>query len=361
MFNLVCFLALLLPPQIARADPADALAPISDGTGGPRALAGPLPTSTVPEAMATVNLSTGAARASYPFVLPRARGQAQPALFLEYDSSRGTGFAGEGWSLGLPSIVRKGASAQPAWDNPALGIFNKVFFDDFYIDGKLLVPICQVSGGSCVLGSPQAGEVFPGTIPGGFSQTSLDGWLYLRREIDDGNRYFLSPDSRTFVCQTKAGTILQFGHPLDAKTADGLEIPRDTPTDPSGAPYRWNLVRNIDASGNAVWFVWDTLQSKLPSGASNPGIQYLTDIYDTPSDTVIFQFFAHHVRLTWELSDPEGPSALDAPVWHAPPFARLKTVDVTSSTMGSIVSSVPRQLVRRYDLEYSRNIANTHS
>ena len=47
--------------------------------------------------------------------------------------------------------------------------------------------------------------------------------------------------------------------------------------------YKWHLIRDIDAtSNNTVYYVYDTLQSLLPSGVQNQGMLYLTDIYDTP-------------------------------------------------------------------------------
>ena len=49
---------------------------------------------------------TGAMTYSVPFQLPAARGSAEPYLGLHYTSGAGTEEAGEGWSLGLPSIER---------------------------------------------------------------------------------------------------------------------------------------------------------------------------------------------------------------------------------------------------------------
>ena len=343
---LICFLATLLPPRAAKADPSDALAPISDGTGGPQGLGTTPPAATAPQALATVNLATGSAGASYAFELPAARGQAQPALSISYDSSRGTGFLGTGWTLDMPSVVRKGVSGQPAFDSPTDLSSGTSTQDDYYIDGQLLVPVCVVAaGGGCATGTALPGERLP---------EGLGGWIYFRREIDDGARYFLSPDGKTFRCQTKAGNLLEFGHPSDSETSDGIEQPAAGALLATGGRsgvtpvYRWNLVRNRDASGNTVYYVWDTLQSKLPPGSANPGIQYLIDIYDTTIENR-FGGFAHHTHLDWELSDSSGASTPYTLVWRATPFALLRDVDVTSATF----TSQQRQLVRHYDLRYT--------
>ena len=103
-------LATLIQPPVARADDAAAVAPVPLGTGGPADtdVADPLPDS--PESAATVDFSTGTARSSFTFKMPPARGNAQPSLALQYNSAAGNGPAGVGWSLSLPSIVRKGTS-----------------------------------------------------------------------------------------------------------------------------------------------------------------------------------------------------------------------------------------------------------
>jgi RHS repeat-associated protein len=79
--------------------------------------------------------------------------------------------------------------------------------------------------------------------------------------------------------------------------------------------------------------------------------------------------FAHHVHLTWALPVfPFYPSAVTvepglvgpyafSPIWKAPPFAQLTTVDVFSATE----SSSDRQLVREYQLQYTPNATLTRS
>ncbi|MGO9836897.1 MAG: RHS repeat-associated core domain-containing protein [Polyangiaceae bacterium] len=382
--TLASFLLALLPPVPARADLAEATAAIGGGAGGPPTLAGPTPTAETPEGLATVNIATGDARSSFQFELPPARGQAQPSLGLSYDSSLGVGFAGFKWTLAVPSIVRKGTSGMPQFTDPVVtsptSMASNLTADDYYIDGQLLVPVCTLAGGSCANNTSAVsivGETLPAAILTAVN-ISLDGWTYFRRENDDGWRYFLSPasgasGSTTWLAQTKAGDVYVFGDPQEGTAVEtefpaSIEYPDTATTNQLGvtAPYRWNLVRQYDTSGNVVIYQWalrptDSTGTKV-SGLHN-GIQYLTDVYDTsqvPVDGFSFGPFAHHVHLSWSARLPgttaqSNPVQGINPIWRAVPGAHLTTVDVTSATM----TSTSRQLVRRYHLAYGLNSLGT--
>jgi hypothetical protein len=357
---LITFLSTMLPPRRAQADVGP---PVGTGTGGPSTLAGPTPSPNTPEALATVDLSTGTARASYPFQLPTARGEAQPSLELVYNSSTGVGYAGTGWTLNTPSIVRKGHTGHPRFQDGAVYLQPSLFAadslaDDYFMDGKLLVPVCRIavsgSSASCSSGSILPNEVLPAQLAG----ASLQGWVYFRAESEDGNRYFLSANGQTWVTQTKSGHLIQMGHPLDGVFTDGLEkIDANTVSminnNTMNPVYRWNLVRDSDASGNTVYYTWTNLSSILPGfSVINPGILYLSDIYDTNAGSA----FAHHVHLSWQASSAATNPFLLDPIWRAHPSAVLTTVDVTSASS----SSFARTLVRRYHLAYYPATGSTH-
>jgi RHS repeat-associated protein len=351
-FVLAAFLAAMIPPRVAQADP---LAPIPDGTGGAKSAGQPLqPAADVPRSDASVDLSTGSARSSYPFKLQTARGQAQPSLGLTYDSAAGVGLAGVGWTLNVPSITRQGVAGYPSfvdWMN--LGITPSPAVDSFVIDGLHLVPICKVSGNACNATNGPSGEVFP---------NSVNGYYYFRKEVDDDVRYFFSPDGRTWIVQTKSGHTLVFGNRLGSDTvfSDGSEALPTNSVFPPGPSlnhpiYKWHLIRDTDATGNnTVYYVYDTLQSLLPSGVQNDGMLYLTDIYDTPMVNTAVQAsaFAHRTHLQWELPGPSVSAIVD-PVWRALPFARVKRVDITSYP--TTLTLGPRQAVRSYSMSYQWN------
>jgi RHS repeat-associated protein len=362
---------------IPRPSSAAAPPPVDLGSGGPGTLAAPIAPAGDPTSRGQVDLATGTATSEYTFTLETARGDAQPRLPLQYNSSNGVGFAGVGWTLSLPVIVRKGAAGLPRFEDD----LSADTHDDYYADGKLLVAICSLSASSgggaafCDAGTTQtlvSGETFPSS----FGSESTTNWVYFRKEVDDGARYFFSPDRQTWVVQTKAGHLLQFGAVLDANTSfgDGREFPNpgsseafEASPQENGAVYRWNLARESDASGNTVYYSWTDLKSLAANTAGIAGLKFLSDIYDTPASgsAIAPSSFAHHTHLGWALQEVgggtvfkvQGPQYGTSPIWKAPPFALLSTVDVTSATW----SSTTRQLVRRYTLSYTSNAAATRS
>ena len=338
----------------------------SSGTGGLATLASAPASPGSVEALANVDLATGAAQMSLPFQLPKARGNAQPSLALTYSSSAGVGFAGVGWTLNTPSFVRKGASGMPKFVDDTSGA--DVTGDTYLFAGKPLVPICAVTpGGGCDRGI--GGETFP---------ASFGAWTYFRAESDDGDRYLFSPDHKTWVIQSKSGSRLEFGEPLDHATPGALEradVGFMVTFDQSGEKqhtdindiYGWNLARQYDASGNIVVYQWGQFES-WPTCATQCGVQFLQDIYDTPAVGAGgpgLTGYAHHTHLNWSAADEQSAfaaaqSAMGAssPVWRAQPYRRLIGVDVTSQPM---TPTSTRQLVRRYHLGYSWNPSHTRA
>ncbi|HEY3816930.1 MAG TPA: RHS repeat-associated core domain-containing protein [Polyangiaceae bacterium] len=357
---------IVLAPRAARADappPPPFVAGQTDFGGSPTLAKSS--TQGVPASLATVDLSTGEARAGFSFDLPTARGAAQPALSLSYSSAAGVGFAGMGWTLNLPTIERRGAAGAPRFDSDVLGTSPDQSSDRYVFDGLPLVPICTLAeGGACRAAGLASDESFP---------DSLAGWTYFRGEIDDGQRFFYSPDGQTWVVQTKPGVTATFGVITDTLAGGAIAVERGheplAPTSIGGtsaltAPlypvYRWNLAKQTDASGNAVYYGWSHLQVDPTSGVDptlDQGREYLTDIYDTLAPGVVGGIsgpsagaapFAHHVHLRWNL-DGGLPSFLaQSPSWQTPPAFFLDHVDVTSSPL----SGGTRQLVRRYWLHY---------
>jgi RHS repeat-associated protein len=337
LLTLVVFVSGLLPARVARADDPPASGPV--GAGGSPSLATPPPQANSGAALATVDLSRGSAQSTIPFELPAARGQAQPSLALRYDSSAGVGFAGVGWTLDVPTIERRGASGLPRFLD---GSYSDPLSDRFVFGGKPIVPICVVaSGGGCKVDSFE-------TIPSRFA-----GWTYFRAEVDDGVRLFMAPNGSSWVAQNKSGVEMQFGTPLDGLASTALDTGGATLRMPgwNDPVYRWNLVRQIDPSGNTIFYVWQNAQLSAMS--------YLTDIYDTPSKSAGFNAaaFAHHTHLSWSAADAAEAVTSQSPVWRMQPNQRLTGVDVTSATMNGSV----REIVRRYHLGYTWNATGTQA
>src|SRR5262249_48298456 len=111
------------------------------------------------------------------------------------------------------------------------------------------------------------------------------GWQYFRPRVEGSfQRFFWSPDHRTWRIQDKSGLTMELGLPLDGKNDDGgaLEVDPDQPDH----VFRWNLSREYDAHVDAS-------QSAACDGRpvnviafryvsfDGGGEAYLTDIFDT--------------------------------------------------------------------------------
>jgi RHS repeat-associated protein len=298
----------------------------------------------------SAQLSTGIATFNIPISLLAARGAAQPSLALSYSSGGGQSIAGMGWSIGVPFIARQTDRGIPKYNDPANSAGWYPEQDRFVFNGgQELVPICLVSGNTCSATLPE-GEVMPTDI-------DMTGWQYFRPRVEGSfQRFFWSPDHRTWRVQDKSGVTMELGVALDGKNdANALE------TDPSDGKriFRWNLSREFDAHVeanppantkarpvNVVYFRYETVQ----------GEAYLTDIYDTspaanPAAAALSDY-AHHSHLWYE--DRPDPTTSYRRGWQTAMTRRLVAVDVASKTFAGDVTA-PRHQVRRYHLGYDHN------
>jgi RHS repeat-associated protein len=287
----------------------------------------------------TTQLSTGVAAFGIPLALPAARGAAQPKLELGYSSGGGWGVAGLGWSIGASAISRQTDRGLPTYDDRSEWHPGQ---DRFVFGGTELVPICTVSGSTCDA-QLQDGEHMP---------VWADGWQYFRGRIESGFlRFFWSPDHRTWRVQSKDGTSLELGEPLDGTNYEGAI--EHNPEDESEI-FRWYLVRQYDSQGAA-----NDVGTPQPVNAvvyryqRHGGATFLTDIFDTspaanPSTTDLSRY-AHHTRLVYE-TRPDIVASYRAG-WPIESALRVVRVDVTSKTFEGTTAS-NRELVRRYHLGY---------
>lgn len=288
------------------------------------------------ESFAT-ELSTGAVTGRIPFAVPTARGLAQPNLALTYSSHDGEHEAGMGWRLAVPSVARQTDRGLPAYGDPPPGGAWIPGQDRFVADGRELVPICLVSpGGGCA--GAQPGEVMPGWAA---------GWQYFRPSVENEfERYFWSPDHRTWRVQRKDGVNLELGVPLDG-TGDANAIERDP--DDASRIFRWNLARAYDAHGDADGAQVTPKNVVVYRYQSVDGINYLSDVFDTPPRAGGgLDRFAHHVRLVYQ-ARPDATWSYRRG-WGVRASRRLVHVDVTSKTF--VGAGAARELVRRYWLAY---------
>jgi RHS repeat-associated protein len=289
----------------------------------------------------STQLSTGVANFTVPFALLPARGGAQPSLSLTYSSGSGAGVAGMGWDVGVAFIARQTDRGLPRYQDPATGGGWAPTQDRFvYNGGQELIPICLVPSSACTSQVPN--EAMPAWA---------SGWQYFRPRVEGGFlRFFWSPDHKTWRVQSKSGTSMELGAPLDGSGYTGaLE------TDSTGSHiFRWNLVREYDAYGGA-----NPTGSALPTPVNivayrylqYGGMAHLSDVYDTPPKAnpsfAALSDYAHHTRLSYETRT--DPTTSFRRGWQTTEGLRLVGVDVTSKNFGGTGN---RELVRRYHLAY---------
>lgn len=269
--------------------------------------------------------SSGAMTYSVPFDLPAARGTAQPSLGLHYRSGTATAEAGEGWSLGLPSIERAPLSGWPKYaDN---GLPDRE--DRYTYGGQALTFVCVIGGTPAC---PESDAVGP--MPSGRA-----GQRHYRLQVEGSfERFFLSVDRQTWTVQKRGGEILEFGAPVTRPTlgAGGRDIGVGT------SVFRWNLVRQRDLHGdrNLIVYVW--------AGVA-PERQYLVDVYYSPrvGGGANLDDFAYHVGLRWEA--PSYRQIHYTRMDKRRHMRRLLRVAIASKTWADAAN---RELVRAYALSY---------
>jgi hypothetical protein len=108
------------------------------------------------------------------------------------------------------------------------------------------------------------------------------GYMYFRSRVDGAfERFFWSPDHKTWRVQDKSGISMELGVPLDDSTyTSGLEADAANPDH----IFRWNIVRQYDANGNANPSSGTPMPSNLVvyRWTVFNGMGYLSDIFDTP-------------------------------------------------------------------------------
>jgi hypothetical protein len=255
----------------------------------------------------SIDPATGAMTYTIPFALPVARGDAQPVLGLHYRSMSGTGEAGEGWSLGLPAIERVSLSGWPKYADSG----DPGSEDRFAYLGSVLTFVCTVGERDVVTGKNLVCPATAGPMP-----AWAKGYRHYRQHVDTGGeRFFLSPDRKTWIVQRKGGEILELGFPLTRPDLSGAAVDEERHL-PYAPIFRWNIARQYDLHGieggvlgaarakNLAVYTWTNFNPSVDAVDGIGARSYLTNIYYTPPATnggfAPASAFAYHVQLSWE-------------------------------------------------------------
>lgn len=306
-------------------------------------------------ASASVEPSTGVFQASLPLDLPKARGEAQTGLSINYNSASGTRELGEGWGFTLPVIERRNISGGPRYVESGWEPYRT---DQFQFMGAKLIPICKISEENICR---ESDEPLPTWV--------RPGMVYFRLENDASHiRFFWWPNGFTWRLQYTNGEIVELGvarvppfetrddQGLDFDTVFGKTLPNAgiQVADVTQYIYRWNIVRRYDAfygsqPRNVVVYHWGKRDIS--------GRGYLTDVYYSPGtfsldhDTPTIPSFAHHLRLEW-IQRTTNVTAAPTPIWRSRPSLMLSEISVTTKPWTDPKGQ--RELVRRYYFAYSQ-------
>jgi YD repeat-containing protein len=286
------------------------------------------------ETMGSVEPSTGAATFAYPFAMPSARGGVGIPLVLQYNHQASDGEAGAGFGLRIPDIQMTrgrwvGQAATPSGNYP---FPRETLLENRYtFGGQPLVELGLVNGAASFPGIPANAIAFRLQREGAFLR-----FIYIPK-----------PSGGTWIVQHKSGIVEEYGESLGAYLS-GNQVQLDTEDPTKPVAVRWYLARRYDQHkdnfGNPVnlaVYRYKTLGIR--------GLQYLTDVYDTPLPGSLsdFKTYANHTHLEYQ--------APDYKVWNAAiprlakPEMRLSHIDVASHLF---VPKVNREQVRRYWFTY---------
>ncbi len=208
----------------------------------------------------------GSFSTSVPIQVPGFHGIA-PRLALTYNSSRGNGLAGVGWSLSGLSVIERASPGKgtPAYDGS----------DIFLLDGQELVP--------CV-----AGTMSPSCDTGGTHSTEVESYLRIKQDAT----------ANTWEVTGRDGT----------RTTYSAVMGPDTFAE--AGTYRWAVASVADTHANSVSYSWWC--------SGTPIVQCYADTITYNGNTVTFH---------WETRPDETSFALGTASlgWTS---SRLRSIDV---------------------------------
>lgn len=211
------------------------------GAEKPEPARSPLPSPTLPKSGGAIrdigekfsaNPATGAASMSIPVFTSGGRGGFHPELALQYDSGKGNGPYGVGWSLSVPAISRRTDKGLPRY-------FDAQESDTFILSGaEDLVPALTASG---------ARDEFDSVDPSTGTPYHV---IRYRPRVESSyariERWIRQPDGDLhWRSITKSNTASIYGRGTQARVADP-EQPRRV--------FSWLLEETRDGKGNVIHY-----------------------------------------------------------------------------------------------------------
>ena len=250
---------------------AAAASSASEGAVGESVVLSPLLTESF-----KTDLSTGAATASIPIVVPPGRRNMQPNFTLSYSSNNPNGICGIGWSLTSSNIRRSTKKGLPEYDSSDTFVF--------------------ASSGS----SEDLVEISPNEY---------------RQKIETAFMKYVYDDvGLKWDVWDKNGTKYTFGSSIDSRIVD----------DTASKIFAWFLDKAEDLYGNYITYIYE----KNASGQIYlKEINYTGGAGLTPDKSIVFNYItnrtdkAYNYRTGWEIVTDWLLSSIDItfegnPEWH---------------------------------------------
>ncbi|RWD29385.1 MAG: hypothetical protein EOS34_28075 [Mesorhizobium sp.] len=187
----------------------------------------------------------GAANLTFPIMLRPVRGAIEPRFNLTYNSLRGNGLAGDGWTLEVPTI-----SVETKWGVPA---YSQQFETETYVyQGDELVAFDDA-------------DELPPSYRNNFSEEKItrdDYRFRLRREtlFAEFIRHGSKPSEYWWEIRYKDGNKEFYGS-HDGQIAE----PAVRRHHGNGAIFDWGLTRAEDKNGNFITYEWQSPADCTPS------------------------------------------------------------------------------------------------
>lgn len=264
--------------------------------------------SSAPRTNFQTDLFTGSFTNEVPIQLPPARQKSEPSVALTYNSARGNGWIGVGWTLDPGYIQRRIDNGVPiSWSNP--GASPDLSYDDtkgfeFFFQGA-------------------ASKLVPTGNPNEYAA-----------EIESGFLRFTFVDPHWQVSDRDGNTFF-FGETTDSRIES---LRPGWPTATGSSTFRWSISRAQDANGNTSSFQYTIDDfSDVPGKVAHQ--QYLQEIRYNGHSSGISE--THSVAFILE----------DRPVDAPFDFLAGHRVE-TRKRLSQIVVTVSGLMVRSYELRY---------
>jgi RHS repeat-associated protein len=214
----------------------------------------------------SVNALTGTGTTTIPIKTSNARAGMQPQLSLRYDSGKGNGSFGLGWSLaGVGAITRKTAKGLPRYRDRA-GSDDDVDSDVFLMsDAEDLVPRFKVDSNGITLRDKGEIPIIDESVQDGFlvrrySPRIEQGFMRIERWTN-----ISSPEEVHWRVTTPQNQTTVYGSGSNSRICD----PAASPDGPLRI-FSWLAAESYDARGNAMTFTYKEESSvKVPLTQAN--------------------------------------------------------------------------------------------